>query len=95
VPETGQTRTVIETGGREFELPPNHTMRVYAGQDGRESYVALTAPGGESSIFALRDALERHGDTVVVRLGRLMGHGGASGFGDPVPEPTGYPFPPD
>lgn len=85
-------RTVIERDGDEFELPPRHTIDVYAGRNGEASYVCLGAHARGSSIFTVR-AIEERGDAIVVRLGSVMGTTGPAGFGNYVPEPTGYPFP--
>lgn len=85
-------RTLIEHDGREFELPERHTIDVYAGRHGPDSYVCLGARTGGSSLFAV-SAIEERDDAIVVRLGSLMGTSGPAGFGNYVPEPTGYPFP--
>ena len=84
-------RTIVEHEGREFELPEQHRIEMYAGKDARETYVSLSTPG-EGSLFRLRD-LEQRDDAVVVHLGEWMGSSGPASFGFKVAEPTGYPFP--
>jgi hypothetical protein len=84
--------TLVERDGREFELPDGHSIDLYAGRAGEATYVALNAPGVGGSIFSVRAVEERRG-AVVVHLGDWMGSSGPAGFGDRVPEPTGYPFP--
>lgn len=84
-------QTLVERGGTEFEPPDGHTVALYEGAGGPETYVALDTPQA-GSLFHVRE-IEERGDSVVVHLGEWMGSHGPASFGSHVAEPTGYPFP--
>jgi hypothetical protein len=87
-------RTVIERGGHQFELPREHTIEVYEGGDGPESYVSLGVPEGGSSLFVI-DTLDECDDGVIVRIGELRGVTAPGAWGAGLSGPFGYPFPED